>query len=249
MKTPLRFVVACLPAFAALLSSTFASSAEEKRERVEAASTENFEIRNIEGWAVYLLKKDLAERPEEMKAVVDHLQNQLYQTRLTVPAPAVAIMQERVPIWVEYDGNPGTAFHPSHNWLLQRGYPSPAGLKSLVSITRAKLFCSRAFHQPWVALHECTHGYDFLYLGRGRNYSNQRLREAFERAKKSGGYDSVLCRYSLAAKHYALSNPMEYLAENTEAYFGTNDFYPFVRAELRRHDPKMHALLRKLWNQ
>ena len=26
---------------------------------------------------------------------------------------------------------------------------------------------------------------------------------------------------------------MEYFAEASEAFFGTNDFYPFVRAELR----------------
>ena len=40
---------------------------------------------------------------------------------------------------------------------------------------------------------------------------------------------------------------MEYFAESTEAFFGTNDFYPFVRAELKQHDPKMFDLLWKLW--
>ncbi len=40
---------------------------------------------------------------------------------------------------------------------------------------------------------------------------------------------------------------MEYFAEATEAFFGTNDFYPFVRAELSRHDPEMADLLVKLW--
>ena len=49
------------------------------------------------------------------------------------------------------------------------------------------------------------------------------------------------------AKHYALSNVQEYWAECSEAYFGLNDFYPFVNAELRQHDPTMHALLTKLW--
>ena len=40
---------------------------------------------------------------------------------------------------------------------------------------------------------------------------------------------------------------MEYFAECSEAYFGTNDFYPFVRSELRRHDPDAAALLGRLW--
>jgi len=247
MKTPhpasrTAFLLALL-----LLPCASLRSAEEERKPVKPASTEAFEIRNIEGFAVYIDKQDLADHPAEMREVLDHLRNQYYQVRLTVPAAAVAVMQERVPLWLAYDSGPGTAFHPSYKWLLERGYASPDGLKSLFSICRAKGFCTNAYHQPWVVLHELSHGYDYLYLGEGRRYSSDRLKAAYDRARQSGGYDSVLCRYSRGARHYAMSNPMEYFAENTEAYFGTNDFYPFVRAELREHDPKMAALLEDLW--
>ena len=44
-----------------------------------------------------------------------------------------------------------------------------------------------------------------------------------------------------------MSNPMEYFAEATEAFFSRNDFFPFNRAELKRHDPEMEQLLAKLW--
>jgi len=230
-----------------LLPGSEARSAEEKKKPVAAAPLENFEIRNVEGWSVYVGRRDLADQPDGMKQVMRHLRSQLYQTRITLPAEAVAIMQQRVPLWVEWDTGPGTSCHPSHRWLLERGYPSPVGLKTLVSFTRAKGFCRSALHQPWVACHELAHGYDYLYIGDGKHYSNRRLREAYERLKKSGIYNSVLCRYSPGAKHYALSNPMEYLAESTEAYFGANDFYPFVRAELRECDPQMAALLQDLW--
>jgi Mlc titration factor MtfA (ptsG expression regulator) len=46
---------------------------------------------------------------------------------------------------------------------------------------------------------------------------------------------------------YAMTDPMEYFAETTEAYFTRNDFFPFTRDELRQHDPEMLALLEKLW--
>jgi len=46
---------------------------------------------------------------------------------------------------------------------------------------------------------------------------------------------------------YALQDPKEYFAETTEAFFSTNDFYPFVNVELRKHDPEMFQLLRRLW--
>ena len=48
-------------------------------------------------------------------------------------------------------------------------------------------------------------------------------------------------------RHYALNNPKEYFAETTEAFFGVNDFYPFVRAELKEFDPAMFELLGEVW--
>lgn len=44
-----------------------------------------------------------------------------------------------------------------------------------------------------------------------------------------------------------MTDPMEYFAETTEAFFSRNDFFPFTRDELHSHDPKMFALLKKLW--
>ncbi|MBA4064410.1 MAG: heme-binding protein [Isosphaera sp.] len=44
-----------------------------------------------------------------------------------------------------------------------------------------------------------------------------------------------------------MTTAMEYFAETTEAYFSRNDFFPFTRDELRKHDPDMFELLGKLW--
>jgi Mlc titration factor MtfA (ptsG expression regulator) len=46
---------------------------------------------------------------------------------------------------------------------------------------------------------------------------------------------------------YAMTNPQEYFAESTEAYFSRNDFFPFTRDELKQQDPEMFKLLEKLW--
>jgi hypothetical protein len=40
----------------------------------------------------------------------------------------------------------------------------------------------------------------------------------------------------------------EYFAEGSEAFFGRNDFQPFTREELERHDPELARLLQRLWN-
>ena len=50
-------------------------------------------------------------------------------------------------------------------------------------------------------------------------------------------------------RHYGLSNHKEYFAEAAEAYFGVNDFYPFVRAELKEHDPRMFSLMEEFWGR
>ena len=55
----------------------------------------------------------------------------------------------------------------------------------------------------------------------------------------------------MAFYHFAMAaarGHKEYFAESSEAYFGKNEFYPFVRAELKQHDPNMYALLEKLWH-
>jgi hypothetical protein len=248
MNRSLRAVTLGAACTVLLLMSVAVRAGEPEREPVPPASTDQFDIRNVEGWAVYIKKQDLVDHADAMAEALDHMQNQLYQVRLTVPPPAVAITQERVPIWLEYDNEPAASgFHPDYNWLLRRGYASPEGLTSMVGMCRLKGFCRTALHQPWVMLHELAHGYDYLYLGRGRQYSNARIEAAFDRAEKSGTYESVLCRYSPDTKHYAITNKMEYFAENSEAYFGTNDFYPFVRAELKEHDPDMYLLLQDLW--
>ena len=44
-----------------------------------------------------------------------------------------------------------------------------------------------------------------------------------------------------------MTNPMEYFAECSEAFFSTNDFFPFNKEELQKHDPEMFELLHKLW--
>ena len=70
---------------------------------------------------------------------------------------------------------------------------------------------------------------------------------AYKDAKEKGIYDKVLLYTGKTVRHYGLNNQMEYFAESTEAYFGVNDFYPFVRAELKEHDPAMYAVMQKVW--
>ena len=70
---------------------------------------------------------------------------------------------------------------------------------------------------------------------------------AYEKAKVAGTNESVLLYTGKKGKPYGLTNHKEYFAEGTEAYLYRNHFYPFARAELKEHDPKLLDVLEKIW--
>ena len=49
-------------------------------------------------------------------------------------------------------------------------------------------------------------------------------------------------------KAYAATRMEEYFAESCEAYFAVNDFYPFVRAELREYDPDIYKIIERVYH-
>jgi len=73
------------------------------------------------------------------------------------------------------------------------------------------------------------------------------LRAAHARLRDSGQLDAVLRWSGSTERHYALNNPDECFAEGTESWFGVNDYYPFVRAELQAFDAGWTAAVRTAW--
>ena len=71
--------------------------------------------------------------------------------------------------------------------------------------------------------------------------------EAYRRVKESGRFEEVLSASGRNRRHYALTDHKEFFAELTESAFGTNDFYPFVRAELLKDDPQSLEVVERLW--
>jgi hypothetical protein len=92
-------------------------------------------------------------------------------------------------------------------------------------------------------MHELSHAYHHQVLG----FDEPELVKLYQAAVSSGDYDQTMRLHGRPDRHYALTNPMEYFAEGSEAYLGTNDFYPFVRGELAEHDPKLALYLASVW--
>jgi Mlc titration factor MtfA (ptsG expression regulator) len=118
-----------------------------------------------------------------------------------------------------------------------------------IEFTNIRIFEAETRRMPNFALHELAHAYHDRYLPESHN--NPEIKAAYEVAKASGKYDRVERQDSEGRKRldraYAITNPAEYFAETTEAYFSRNDFFPFTKEELKQHDPAMYELLGKLW--
>ncbi len=203
----------------------------------------------IEGWTVQV-SDALDSQPDVLAKALDLLRAQLQEIVQKVPAPAVSKLRE-VPLWFspEYPGvSPRAEYHPGAGWLRDNGR-DPAMAKA-VEFTNIASFEAETRRMPNFALHELAHAYHDRVLVEG--FNNPEIQAAFERAKSSGTYDQVERRDGKGGVHrdraYAMTNPMEYFAELTEAFFSTNDFFPFHRAELDQHDPGMSQLLQTFWS-
>lgn len=206
-------------------------------------------VKQIEGFSVFvepaLLQGEHAEVGDRSLAM---LRNHLERINILVPEPALGRLQ-RVGIWIEVDHpltdiEPGP-YHVSEDWLTANGWDRR--MVRCVHITRAASLLERhhMLQHPMVILHELSHAYHDQFMDDG--FQNQAVISAFENAMEHELYDAVLDYTGRTVKAYATTNQMEYFAETTEAYFYRNDFYPFLNAELKRHDPMGYELMRQVW--
>jgi hypothetical protein len=215
----------------------------------KAHAGEKYDARSVEGWPV-LISRDLLEKePDVIAKAMELLQKQLAEIHRVVPKEAVMKLQQvRLYFSPEYrDIHPSAEYHPGPDWL-KANRRDPDMAKN-VEFTNARVFEEDARRMPLLALHELAHAYHDRFLAGG--HQNPEIIAAFEKAKSSGLYDRVERRDASGRtrldRAYAMTNPAEYFAEATEAYFGMNDFFPYTNPDLKKHDPSMHELLGKLW--
>lgn len=191
------------------------------------------------------------DNPAQAQAVVLALNEDLATITRVVPPTALRVLRTR-PIWIEKETPPaadgftgrGMAFHPSKSWLAANGLPPEKA--GAVDICNAADYLQWRTHQHMMVLHELAHSYHWL-LG----FDRADVKQAYDAAMAAGSYEAVAYILSIGAERrraYAATNPQEYFAELSEAWFGRNDYSPFTRDELLAVDPGGAAIVEKLWN-
>jgi hypothetical protein len=202
-------------------------------------------VQNMEGWTVHiepaLLEGEHAiEGAKSLRMLGDHL------NRIVLLMNPEQLKKLRTcEIWIEHHHPTlgSMQYHPGLDWLVAHGH-DPRLVKK-VHIPRASALLERGqlLKHPAVVLHELAHAYHDQILG----FEEKKINETWQKAMDEKLYSRVLLYDGHFVKHYATTNPKEYFAESTEAYFYRNDFYPFVRAELKQHDPRMHDVMEHVW--
>ncbi len=216
-----------------------------------ATGRKELDTRVVAGWTVHISAKLLEKDAPSLEKAMQFLRVQLDEIIRVVPKAAVAELQ-KVPLWFspEYPNTPPRAeYHPNAGWLGNNGR-DPVMAKG-VEFTNVRIFEAETRRMPNFALHELAHAYHDRFLPQG--FGNADIRAAYDQAKAGGRYERVERQDSEGRKRmdraYALTNPQEYFAESTEAFFTHNDFFPYTREELKQHDPGMFELLCKLWGE
>lgn len=201
-------------------------------------------VRDVEGWQVHV---DVKLTEPEGRAVGQEalriLADKLYEIALVLPGDKVRELR-KVPIWIDLDHPLSSMqYHPNVHWLTDHGYDPKMAKAVHIPKAQRLVDLTRTNEQPYAVLHELAHAYHDRVLG----FDYGPIRAEYERVVRDGLYESVLRNNGRKTRHYALTDHKEYFAEMTEAFFGTNDFYPFVRAELQKADPGTFALLARIW--
>ena len=204
---------------------------------------------DVEGWTVHVRQELLRDQRDATEHAVDVIRAHLANIVKVVPAPAVAELR-KVALWVspEYPGvKPRAEYHPGEDWLREQG--RDVAMVKGVEFTNVRIIDRETKRMPVFVLHELAHAYHDRVLG----FGHAEVNAAYDHAMAAGLYDAVERSHvedgkpNTVERAYAATNEREYFAEMTETFFGRNDFFPFTRDELRRHDPEAFTLLARLW--
>lgn len=200
-----------------------------------------YKAHKIQGWTV-LVQKELQAKTKLRTEVLNLLNIQLWRMNQQLPSDVTKRLQDVVlRFHLNRDGNPGAAYHPSEIWLRENGFPEDwAGG---VEYGNAENFLTWSQQQPMMTLHELSHAWHHQVLG----YDHKGILQAHADVRASKVFESITYISGGKQKHYALNNEQEFFAEMSEAWWGTNDFYPFVRGELVEDFPAIPPLMEACW--
>jgi hypothetical protein len=211
--------------------------------KIAITPTSAYQRQTMAGFRVLIAPDLLADHAAKASAGIGLLSVKLNEVNRLLPAKATDTLRRGVGFWLEWARDEhGAQYHPSAEWLRQNGVnPDKEHCVEISNVQHFLDWCQS--DQPMMIVHELAHAYHQQVLG----FENAAVRAAYQSALTSRKYDAVPYIHGGLKRAYALTNEREYFAEITEAYFGKNDFFPYVRKDLAQFDPQGFALVESAW--
>lgn len=227
--------------FTAIIAFCIVAASAAEKSGLPAAYTD----RKIEGWNVRidnrLVSGDAAPIGEQALKVLNAKLVNI--TLLVAEEPLAKLRAVTIEMDLDYGGLSPMQYHNDAGWLRDNGYSENLAKCVHIPIAEHLMSTYDNHRMPLVILHELSHAYHDQVLG----FDEPRIKAAWKKFCDSGKYKSVLTSPGHMHEHYGLTNQMEFFAEMTETYFGSNDFYPFVAGELKKDEPEIYALMSEIW--
>ncbi|MDP6544907.1 MAG: hypothetical protein QGH60_13010 [Phycisphaerae bacterium] len=207
-------------------------------------SAKDYKVVKVKGWSIHVHKEYVKGDKAVLDNAMKNVDIQLGHVETLMPAKAVAKLR-KIPIWIT-PGRHKAEYHWSRAWVVSHN--RPAEMTHSVQITNIGILRRTRPTGPWVLLHELAHGYHDREVG---PKDKRAIVEAYKNALAKGLYQKVLHTKRGRGKYvkaYAATRMAEYFSENTEAYFGVNDFYPFLKAELQDYDPAICEIIERVYH-
>jgi hypothetical protein len=223
--------------------SSFVSEEKWETWELTADVDGDYERKNVRSFPVYVAPEFRSHESSLLEKSLQVLDSNVRRIEEVLPSAAWQKIS-RIPIWLEYEPDRsygGVYFFASQEWLAANGI----SIAKAGSIQFTSSLAVMIGNQLNPLMHELAHAYHDLVL----SYSYPRIRAAFERARASGRYNSVRHVSGRLERAYAMTDHMEFFAELSEAYFGTNDFFPFTRDDLKEFDPSSYRAISDAWGR
>ena len=206
--------------------------------------TKQYDKRDINGWTVYV-HPQLVHEPGLCNTMVTLLAYKLHMIDHFISEPGQEQLHQ-IPIWLESGGaGPYIQYCGNRPQMCCTGL-NPDKYRS-VEIRDPQRMYQWALLQWSDLLGHLALGYYDRYAADEEGELHATIDVAYKQATQSDKGKSVLRFDGRRVPHPGLKDAKRYFAELMESYFLANDHYPFIRGELKEHDPAGYDVIGGLW--
>ena len=196
---------------------------------------------HLEGWGVYIEQSLVEQNDKRVFLALRILRQKLQEISDSMPEQHLASLK-KVSLWLSRNNGVEVEYY-FYESRVHRGGIDPRMIGG-IEFKNISIFLEMIQQMPGLVIHELAHAYHRL------NY--KRIDKAVMRAFKNAQSERLYRKTSVKRNHkgqavYASKNAYEYFADLTAMYYGTIDYYPYDRDDLKKHDPTGYKMIEEVW--